>query len=170
MAQPNWKKIAKEYITTEIAMRPLAEKHKVPFSTLRVHAKREEWSEKRRQYQLRVGQEAVQNVGSKAGTLYGMDSTKPDKRAVSEAELIFEGAALAIQWIVNRLNSGEVEDYREVESLIRSMNGAKGITRIKQALDNREQEARIANLEQQTAKAAREPVEITFAGTEDAAR
>lgn len=163
MAQPNWKKIAKEYITTEIAMRPLAEKHKVAFSTLKDHASREEWSNKRQQYRIRVGQKAVRNTDTPT-------DTKPRTKDVSEAELIFEGAALAIQWIVNRLNSGEVEDYREVESLIRSMNGAKGITRIKQALDNREQEARIANLEQQTAKAAREPVEITFAGTEDAAR
>ena len=94
MAQPNWKKIAKEYISTDIAMRPLAEKHKVPFSTLRVHAKREEWSEKRRQYQLRVGQEAVQNVGSKAGTSYGTDSTKPGKRAVSKCSLSISCSSL----------------------------------------------------------------------------
>lgn len=163
MAQPNWKKISKEYITTDIAMRPLAAKYNVPLRTMADRSKKEKWTQRRNEYRLNVGAEAV-------ATKNATDVPKPATKDVTEAELIFEGAALAIQWIVNRLNSGEVEDYREVESLIRSMNGAKGITRIKQALDNREQEARIANLEQQTAKAAREPVEITFAGTEDAAR
>jgi len=163
MAQPNWKKIAKEYITTDIAMRPLAAKYNISFPTLRDRAKREEWSAKRADYRLNVGTEAAKKPVT-------CDVTKPKKKDVTEAKLIFEGATLAIEWIVRRLESDQIEDWREVEGLVRALNGTKAITKIRMALEEQEQRARIANLEQQTAKAAREPVEITFAGTEDAAR
>ena len=52
MAKPNWKKIKQEYITSEIGMRPLAEKHGVSFNTLKKHAIPEQWALAREQYQL----------------------------------------------------------------------------------------------------------------------
>ena len=163
MAQPNWKKIAKEYITTDIAMRPLAAKYNVPLRTMADRSKKEKWTQRRNEYRLNVGTQAV-------ATPAATDVPKPATKDVTEAKLIFEGATLAINWIVRRLESDDLEDWREVEGLVRALNGTKAITKIRMALEEQEQRARIANLEQQTAKAAREPVEITFAGTEDAAR
>lgn len=155
MARADWKKIRKEYVTGDLAMRSLAEKYGVSFTAVKDHARMEAWSQQREDYRMRVGKEAVRKNATKT-------CPKPAKREVDEAALLFEGATLAINWIVNRLNSGEVSDYREIESLIRAMNGAKGITKIKMALEDQEQRARIANLEKQTEVAGKEPVEIHF--------
>ena len=143
MAKINWKKIATEYVKSDIAMRPLADKYGVSFTSVKDHARREGWAQQREEYRIRIGQEAVQKNAAKS-------CPKPASKDVDAAALIFEGATLAINWIVNRLNSGEISDYREVEALIRAMNGAKGITDIKMALEEREQRARIASLEKDT--------------------
>lgn len=160
MAKPNWKKIASEYIRSDIAMRPLAEKYGLSFTSVKDHARREGWTQMREEYRLRVGKEAAQKAAAKA-------YTKPATRDVDEAALLFEGATLAINWIVNRLNSGEVSDYREIEGLIRAMNGAKGLAKIKMALDEQEQRARIASLEKDTEVKGREPIRIEFAGGDE---
>jgi len=156
----NWKKIAAEYIRGDIAMRPLAKKHNVSFKCLSDKARKENWTLQRNEYRVKTGYGAVDKT-----------VTNPEQHDIDAAALIFEGAELAIKWIVNRLNSGEISDYREVESLIRSMNGAKGITNIKMALEEREQRARIASLEKDTEVKGREPVVVEIMpGTEGAAR
>ena len=163
MAKINWKKIATEYVKSDIAMRPLADKYGVSFTSVKDHARREGWAQQREEYRIRIGQEAVQKNAAKS-------CPKPASKDVDAAALIFEGATLAINWIVNRLNSGEISDYREVEALIRALNGAKGITDIKMALEEREQRARIASLEKDTEIKGREPVQIEFVNTEEASK
>ena len=161
MAKPNWKKIKQEYITSEIGMRPLAEKHGVSFNTLKKHAIPEQWALAREQYQLTVAQKAVKKYNERA--------TKEATSTADEATLLLEGATLAINWIIRRLESDEISDWREVEGLIRAMNGAKALTKIKMGLDNEEQMARIASLKKQTEVADREPmqIEIVNAGGEE---
>jgi hypothetical protein len=155
MAKPNWKKIAHEYITTDIAMRPLADKYKVSLRTMATRAKQELWTQQRNEYRIKTGVKAVAKNASKV-------ATEPATRDVDEASLLLEGASLAINWIIRRLESDEVSDWREVEGLIRAMNGAKALTKIKMALEEQEQRARIANLEKQTEIADREPVQIDY--------
>lgn len=159
MAKPNWNKIAHEYITSDIAMRKLAEKHSVPLRTMADRAKREKWTQQRNEYRV--------NVGKKAATKAATQPIVPATKDVDDAALLFEGASLAISWIIKRLESDEVSDWREVEGLIRAMNGAKALTRIKSALDAEEQRARIENLKKNTEVAGREPVQIEFVNTED---
>ena len=164
MARFNWKKIATEYVKSDIAMAALAKKYGVSERTLKERASKEAWTQQRNEYKIRIGAEAVQKTSLKS-------TPKPSPKEVDAAALIFEGATLAINWIVNRLNSGEIKDYREVEALIRAMNGAKGITDIKMALEEREQRARIASLEKDTEIKGREPITVEFKdGSEEAAR
>lgn len=158
MAKPNWNKIKHEYITTDIAMRPLAEKHAVSFNTLKKHAIPEQWALEREQYQKTVAKKAVKK--------YNERTTKEATKTADEATLLLEGATLAINWIIKRLQSDEVSDWREVEGLIRAMNGAKALTKIKMGLDNEEQRARIDNLKKQTEVQDREPVLIEFVNAE----
>ena len=174
----DWKKIAREYITTEIAMRALADKHGVPWQTLAAHARKEMWTEHRKEYRIKTGKEAVKkaklkqtNKTNKTKQTNGTElQTNPRAKDVNDAALLFEGATLAINWIIRRLESDEVSDWREVEGLIRAMNGAKALTRIKSALDEEEQRARIDNLKKSTEIAGREPVQIEFVNTEDTAK
>lgn len=160
MAKPNWKKVAHEYITTDIAMRPLADKYGIPHATLKQRAKRELWTQQRNDYRLKIGLEAKKKIIPKS-------NPEANPKEVDEVAMLFEGATLAINWIIKRLESDEVSDWREVEGLIRAMNGAKALTRIKSALDEEEQRARIENLKKNTEVAGREPVQIEFVNTED---
>ena len=158
MAKPNWNKIKHEYITTEIGMRPLAEKYGVSFNTLKKHAVPEQWALTREQYQMTVAKKTVKK--------YNEQTTKEATETADEATLLLEGATLAINWIIKRLQSDKISDWREVEGLIRAMNGAKALTKIKMALDEQEQRAKIANLEKQTEVVGREPVQIEFVNAE----
>ena len=154
MAKPNWNKIREEYITSDIGLRPLAEKHGVSFNTLKKHAIPKQWALAREQHQV--------SVAKKAAKKYNEKTTKEATKVADEATLILEGATLAINWIVRRLNSDEISDWREVEGLLRALNGAKALTKIKMALEEQEQRARIANLEKQTEVVGREPVQIDY--------
>lgn len=163
MAKPNWKEIASEYITSDIGMRPLSAKYKVSLRTMADRAKREMWAQRRDEYRINVGVEAVAKAATDLATETATDAT-PATRDIDEAALLFEGASLAINWIIKRLQSDSVDDWREVEGLIRAMNGAKALTRIKMALDEQEQKAKIANLEKQTEVAELEATQVEFVG------
>ncbi len=55
----DWKAIAEEYITGDVAMRALAETHGVNFNTLRTRAVNGAWTEKRRDYRKKQDEEAA---------------------------------------------------------------------------------------------------------------
>ena len=156
MTEPNWKAIAREYIETELGMKRLAEKHGVSLYALRRHAAAEGWKQERDR----------RRDGEKSPAKARAPAAKKAKQNADEAALILEGAALALQWIVERLESGDVEDYRELGALVRALNGSKSLTRIKADMEEQEQRARIAALEKKTESAAREPLQIEFVNTE----
>ena len=49
MAERDWTAIASEYIEEEGSLRALAERHAIPWSTLRDRARRESWETRRRE-------------------------------------------------------------------------------------------------------------------------
>lgn len=51
----DWKKLRKEYISTEISQPKLAEKYGVPVKTLRSRAQREKWGAARAEYREKIG-------------------------------------------------------------------------------------------------------------------
>lgn len=56
----NWDKIKNEYVTSRISYRDLAEKHEVPFDTLKYRAKKEKWVEKRKEFRHKVATKSQQ--------------------------------------------------------------------------------------------------------------
>ena len=61
----NWKKIATDYITSDLSLRACAEKHKVSFNTLRERAKREKWSDEKKKMHPKIMTELVQKTVEK---------------------------------------------------------------------------------------------------------
>lgn len=43
----DWEALKKEFISGEISVRELSEKYKIPYSTLRLHYKKEQWEEEK---------------------------------------------------------------------------------------------------------------------------
>lgn len=60
VSKPDWAAIKGEYITENISTRKLAEKHGVPYSTLRDRALREQWGKARSDYRSKTVAEAAE--------------------------------------------------------------------------------------------------------------
>ena len=60
--QHDWQKIRTEYITTNISQRDIGKKHNVPYTTLKIRAKKEEWFKKRKEYQLKLDAKSTQET------------------------------------------------------------------------------------------------------------
>lgn len=58
----NWHKIHAEYVAGGISQRKLAQKYKIPFSTLQKRANREKWATDRNEARIIVAQDAVQKA------------------------------------------------------------------------------------------------------------
>lgn len=53
----DWEAIRREYVSTDISTRALAEKHGVPYGTLRNRSVRDKWAEAREAHRSKVGAE-----------------------------------------------------------------------------------------------------------------
>ena len=61
----DWTKIKREYVTTDISTRALAEKHGVPYGTLQKRAAKEKWADERSTYGCKTGAKWVQKTAEK---------------------------------------------------------------------------------------------------------
>lgn len=50
----DWEAIRREYVSTDISTRALAEKHGAPYGTLRDRARREDWATQRAEYRSKI--------------------------------------------------------------------------------------------------------------------
>lgn len=58
----DWVAIEIEYISTEISLKKLAEKHSVPMGTIQDKSKKNKWSEKREEFRCKTITKALQKV------------------------------------------------------------------------------------------------------------
>lgn len=128
----DWKKIKREYIKGGISQRKLAEKHGVPYGTLRKVAEKEKWADLREKAKEKAGAEYARNVGKSMG------------RAQSK---VFEVAELLLNKLAGCAESMEVLDPDSIRKLTGALKDLRDIIGAKSGADLREQEARIAKLE-----------------------
>lgn len=173
----DWEKIKEEYIRSGIAMRPLAEKHGVPFRTLADRAIREQWKQKREDYALKAAKKAVKKkekrpaekptvTGVTTVTKMNVTATEIDYEPAPEdvegMAAIFRVADKGLKKAEAYIDSLELVDTQTLSQLMNALTKMKEVKDLRSALDRQEQKARIANLEKQTEIAAREPVQIDF--------
>lgn len=88
----NWEQIKTEYITGDIGYRKLAQKHGVPFTTLKYRAAREEWFRARQKHRDNVVTKATRKAEEKQVRLATKELTLLDKieqhldRALSDVD------------------------------------------------------------------------------------
>lgn len=58
----DWVKIEVEYISTDISLKKLAEKHSIPIGTIQDKSKKNKWSEKRDEFRCKTIEKALQKV------------------------------------------------------------------------------------------------------------
>ena len=149
----DWKRIKAEYIAGGTSYRKLAEKHNVPFGTLRRIAKQEGWTQKRTQVEHKVDTGIVDTV-----------SQREAKKAVDIID-VADKLLEQIKTIIDDCTSPQ--QLKNITSALRDLKEIKGY---KSEADMREQEARIAKLrkEAENDDDTTSEVEVIFkAGEED---
>ena len=134
----DWKKIKSEYIAGGISYRKLAEKHGVPFNTLKTHAVKEGWNELR--------QQASQKAATKIVEIESSKQAERMKRLLDVSDQLLDAVEDAVRTF-------SVKELKFEKGVLKSLSGAikdiKDIQNIKSQLDIEEQKARIAILKKQ---------------------
>ena len=147
MTPRNWPAIAAEYIEGDGSLRAIAEKHGIPWSTLRDRARREAWESFRRDARA-----------ADADPLPGGGSAAHD----NGAERIFRVTDKLVRRAEEILDGGGELGARELGELMRAIKNAKEIKMLRSALDEREQQARVRSLEEKNEPPKRESLHIEF--------
>lgn len=134
----DWKKIKSEYIAGGISYRKLADKHGVPFNTLKTHAVKEGWNELRQQTSQKAATKIVEIESDKQADRMKRLLTVSDKllTAVEDAVNAFQVGELLLDKSALKQLSSTIKDIKEIQN-------------IKTQLDIEEQKARIAILKKQ---------------------
>lgn len=137
----DWKKLKAEYIAGGISYRKLAEKHNVPFHTLRKQAAKEHWRELR--------DECIAKTATKIVELESEKNATRMERLLRVSDELLD----AVEDALRSHKAGEIVLTRtEYKTLSSTIKDIKDIQNIKTELDIEEQKARIANLKRQAEK------------------
>lgn len=137
----DWNRLKAEYIKGGISYRKLAEKHKVPFDTLRKQAAKENWKALKDAVTTKTATKLVEMESDKLALRYERLLKVSDDllAVVEEAVRSFQVGDLALDKTALKSLSGTIKDIKDIQN-------------IKTELDIAEQKARIANLQKQAEK------------------
>ena len=134
----DWKKLKAEYIAGGISYRKLADKYKVPFSTLKRRAALENWHDAR-----------IECCSKSTTKIVEIESDKQAermRRLLSVSDKLLE----AVEDAVDKFQAGELLlEKGALKSLSGTIKDIKDIQNIKSQLDIEEQKARVAILKRQ---------------------
>lgn len=101
MADINWEKIKSEYITTDISLTKLANKHGVPRSSLARRSTKEKWVEQRERYKSKVITKTVEKSANREANRLArlMDTTS---KAIDVAAKAFDDPEQFNRYIVEK--------------------------------------------------------------------
>lgn len=186
----DWIAMRAEYITTDTSYRKLAEKYGVSGTQVSNRGKAERWPEERERYLSNVLAKSVAKSERKKADQMARIDRVTDKlldkleKAVEELEIhlvTHTRKEKTIEYTDLRPDKPKREVINETEELLQvagivdkaglrqisaALKDIKEIKMLRSALDEQEQQARIANLERQANKeeAAREAVEVILDG------
>lgn len=110
----NWNKIKNEYINGYISQRKLAEKHGIPYQTLRDRAIKEKWNDKRKAQRAKIGEKTEQKTAELLAQREADRLLRISNAADRLLEKIEQATEQLDQFIVtNKLKSKEVKYVSE---------------------------------------------------------
>ena len=151
----DWNKLKVEYIAGGTSYRKLAEKHGVPFGTLKRVAVRDGWATLRAQADEEATTKIIETVST---------------QNADRARKIVDAADKLIDKIIEMVERSQTIDSQSIKHFTSALKDLKEIKGIKSDADMREQEARIENLRRQAEKdnVSAQPIEVVFnAGEEE---
>lgn len=161
----DWNQIKTEYITTDISLRKLAQKHGIRYATVQDRSKKEAWITLRDRHRTSTVSKSVEKISNRQADKLARIEGITDKllvkleQAVDELDLeiikkktkVDDGLTEVTTERMEAIEGGVV-DRAGLRHLTAALKDLKEIQMIKSELDRREQEARIANLRKQAEK------------------
>ena len=132
---PNWVKIEKEYVTTEASLRQLAAKYGVGMSSMNRHSRERGWVAKRKAHENVI----ADKVGARLASAEADEQSDRALRVMQVSDKLLD--------LCEKMCDMKGIAPRDLRSLTAALMDIKEIQMIKSALDIREQQARIKNLE-----------------------
>ena len=146
----DWNKIKAEYIAGGTSYRKLCEKYNVPFSTLKEHARREQWTELR--------EKARHKADTKFAEKIGQEQANKSIKINDVADKLLE----KISYIIEK-HDEILLNSQSIKHLTSSLKDIKDIKGLKSDIDLREQEARIDKLRKEAEEEQKDTkVTVTF--------
>ena len=153
----DWQSIKTEYITTQTSYRKLAQKYGVSATQICNVGRDEKWVEQREQYLSKTTAKTLEKISQQEANRAARIHTVADK---------------LLNKIEAMVDAVEPEDIpaKAIRALTAAVKDLKEIQSVKSALDEREQRARISNLEKQANKeeTQTDSIEIVFMAGEEA--
>lgn len=145
-----WEKIKAEYIAGGTSYRKLAEKHGVPFSTLKRVAVKENWTELREKAREKADTVLANSVGKKNG-----------KKRIK----ILDVADKLLERMSDMLERPSIMTPQNLKYFTSALKDLKEIKGEMSAMDKREQKARLAKLEKDIeANTQQQTITVTIQG------
>ena len=126
----DWQAIKTEYITTDTSYRKLAQKYCINVTTIAKTAGSEGWVEQRKQYANETQAKTLEKISQQEANRAARIHTVADK-LLNKIEALVDRPGMV---------------PKDVRALVAAVKDLKEIQNVKSALDEQEQEARIANL------------------------
>lgn len=159
----DWNRIKTEYITTDISLRKLAQKHGIRYATVQDRSKKEGWITLRDQHRTSTVSKSISKISDrqadKLARIEGITDQLLTKleQAVSELDMeiikkkvkVDNDAGLEVTTETMEAREGGIVDRAGLRHLTAALKDLKEIQMIKSELDRREQEARIAKLQKE---------------------
>lgn len=145
----DWEKIKAEYITTDISVRDLAQKHGVHYTTIGKKASKEGWQELRQQ---------------QTNTTLTKILTAVSDQKVDRATKLYDATDELLDKIVAGISSVDVVSPTAAKNYSDALKNIKEIHMIRSAEDVEEQKARIAKLQKEAEKQDndKEPIKVVI--------
>ncbi|MDD3369134.1 MAG: hypothetical protein PHP50_09655 [Lachnospiraceae bacterium] len=130
-----WKKLEKEFITTEISINGLAKKYGLPYSRVRTHSEACSWQYKREKANSKIAKKSVQKISG-----FLLDE---NERILGIADELLKKVEASVELL-------DPEDRSGMKQLTACIKDLKEMGIFKAELDRKEQEARIKKLQKDT--------------------
>ena len=142
----DWQAIKTEYITTDTSYRKLAQKYGVSTTQICNVGRDEKWVEQREQYLNNTTAKTIEKI------------SQQEANRAAKIHSVADKLLLKIETLVDR--PGMVP--KDVRALVAAVKDLKEIQGVKSDLDEKEQRARIANLQKQADKEDdnKEPIQV----------
>ena len=173
----SWEKLKTEYVTGTMSYKDLAEKYRIPYSTLKIHARCDRWVEEREEHKLSTMRKSIDMIGDQqAEAMAKVDHLADElleklQTAVEELNLMViqhkeKGENQLCKWekTYEETAPGGAVDRQGLRQLAACLKDLKQVKDIESEMEKLEQEARIKKLQKEAKEDTAQEILVTLNG------